>query len=568
MRSWLPLVLVIPFVACANGESHNGSGAGGAGGNTMAATGGDSGTAGVFGFGGFPATGGTTGTAGSSTAGSPGNAGSVGTGAAGKAGSGNGGTSGNAGSSGAAGKAGSGNAGTSGTAGSATGGSTGKAGTSGAAGTAAAGSSGTAGTGVTVGTGNPNPTYTCMRELHVATTGSDSGDGSMAKPFRTISKVTPMAKAGDCIQVHAGTYAEGSTIGFSTDGTMAAPIVLRSADGKLKAVIDAMTNRGGETVVVKNDYIIVDGFEFVNSPLDTEQQCVHFDGLNKGKGTGSVLRNSKLTAGFDTIKVNENSSGITVEFNEIYGTFQHLPVSLTGASNFTFRGNFGHDWTLDGDGAIQLKGGSHDVLFEGNVFQDVHTSSGTIALGDGCDASCDIDAQHFAAVRVRAVNNVLVRVGRGFDIQGCKDCAVLSNTIVDSGSNNVIFKLTSASTGGVTTNTVNARILDNLVSNASGNNGGRVVQINTGADSGLQMDYNLVWTGGGSISWGDGHPSSADTHSVTKDPKLVSATNFALGAGSGALGAGTNIFADVPIDFMGAARPATGAFDIGAYETP
>jgi hypothetical protein len=367
--------------------------------------------------------------------------------------------------------------------------------------------------------------------------------------------------------VHAGTYAEGSTIGFSTDGTMTAPIVLRSADGKLKAVIDAKTNRGGETVVVKNDYIIVDGFEFVGSPLDTEQQCVHFDGLNKGKGVGSVLRNSKLTAGFDTIKVNENCVGATVEFNEIYGTFQHLPVSLTGASNFTFRGNFGHDWTLNGDGAIQLKGGSHDVLFEGNVFQDVHTDSGTIALGDGCDASCDIDPQHWAAVRVRVVDNVLIRVGRGFDVQGCKDCAILSNTIVDSGVGNVIFKLTSATTGGVSTTTVNARILDNLISNAGGNSDGRVVQINTGADSGLQMDYNLVWNGGGAVTWGDGHPSSADTHSVTKDPKLGAAPSFTLGAGSAAIGAGTNIFADVPIDFLGAGRPMTGAFDIGAYQT-
>jgi hypothetical protein len=389
----------------------------------------------------------------------------------------------------------------------------------------------------------------------------------MATPFRTIAKVTPIAKAGDCIQVHAGTYAEGSTIGFSNDGTMAAPIVLRSADGKLKAVIDANTNRGGPTLLVRNDYVVIDGFEFVNSPTDTEEQCVHFDGLNTGKGQGSVLRNSKLTGGFDTLKCNENSSGITVEYNEIYGSFAHLPVSLTGASNFTFRGNFGHDWTLNGDGAVQLKGGSHDALFEGNVFQDVHTSAGTIALGDGCDTSCDIDPNHYAAVRARVVDNAFVRVGRGLDMAGCKDCAILANTIVDSGGGNVIFKLTSATTNGTTTTTVNARILDNLVSNAAGD-GGNVVQINTGADQGLQMDYNLVWNAGKAISWGDGHPSSADAHSVAKDPKLTSATNFALGAGSAARGAGTNLFADVPIDILGAARPMTGPFDIGAYETP
>jgi hypothetical protein len=516
MKHWLPLVLVIPL-ACSKGVSQGSAGTAGTSGGS-----GGSGAGGVLGFGGFGGAAAPTG-----GAGSPGAAGSSG-------------SSGGAGTTGGAGKAG---------------------------GAGGAGAPGAAGSGVTVGPGNPNPTYACARELHVAVTGSDTGDGSMAKPFRTISKVTPMAKAGDCIQVHAGTYAESSTIGFSNDGTMAAPIVLRSADGKLKAVIDAQTNRGGPTVLVRNDDVIIDGFEFVNSPTDTEEQCIHFDGLNNSKGQGSVLRNSKLTAGFDTIKVNENSSGITIEYNEIYGKFAHLPVSLTGASNFVFRGNFGHDWTLDGDGAIQLKGGSHDVLFEGNVFEDVHTSAGTIAMGDGCDASCDVDPDHYAAVRVRVVNNVLVRVGRGFDVQGCKDCAILSNTIVDSGANNVVFKLTSATTGGTTTTTVNARILDNLVSNAAGD-GGNVVQINPGADEGLQMDYNLIWNGGQIVSWGDGHPSSADAHSVTKNPGLTSATNFALAAGSAARGTGANLFSDVPIDFMGAARPMTGPFDIGAYETP
>ncbi|HVU50947.1 MAG TPA: choice-of-anchor Q domain-containing protein [Polyangia bacterium] len=447
---------------------------------------------------------------------------------------------------------------------------------SGAAGAGGAGSSsGAAGrasgsggspptTGPAVAAGVANPTYTCARELHVATTGSDAGDGSMAKPFKTISKVTPLARAGDCIQVHAGTYAEGSTITFAADGTLAAPIVLRSADGKLAAVIDAKTNRTGETVLVRNDYVVVDGFEFVGSPMDTEEQCVHFDGLGRGKGTGSVLRNSKLTAGYDTIKVNENSVGVTIEGNEIYGTFQHLPVSLTGASDLTFRGNFCHDWTLDGDGAIQIKGGSHDSLFEGNVFQDVHTSAGTIAMGDGCDATCDIDPEHYAAVRIRAVNDVFVRVGRGLDLQGCKDCAVLDSTFVDSGVGNVLFKLTSATTNGTTQATVGARILNNLVSNAG--DGGNVVQINAPAGTGLVMDYNLRWNGGMAVSWGDGHPSTADAHSVTMDPELASTTDFSPGAGSAALGAGANLFAEVPIDFAGVARPMSGPFDIGAFQ--
>jgi hypothetical protein len=451
----------------------------------------------------------------------------------------------------------SGGAGTSGTAG--------KTGTAGANG--AAGVSGVAGMSGAAGMRGPNVTYACGRELHVATTGSDTNDGMAATPLRTIAKATPLAQAGDCILVHAGTYAETATIGFVHDGTATAPIVLRSADGHLAAIIDAKNDRPGPTVLVRNDYVIIDGFEFLNSPMDTEEQAIHFDGLTEGKGKGSVLRNCKATGGYDTLKLNQASEGITVEYNELYGTFAHLPVSLTGANGLTFRGNYCHDWTLNGFGAIQLKGGTHDVLFEGNHFQDIHTDAGAIALGDSCDSTCDIDPEHYAAVRVRATNNVMVRVGRGFDVQGCKDCAILSNTILDSGQGNVIFKLTSAATNGVTRATVNARIIDNLISNAKGD-GGNVIQINTPADMGLQMDYNLVWNAGTAISWGDGHPATADTHSITKDPKMTSAGSFTLGAGSPGRSAGINLFADVPDDFTGAARPATGMFDIGALQAP
>jgi hypothetical protein len=385
--------------------------------------------------------------------------------------------------------------------------------------------------------------YTCTRSIDV-------------NPGQSIAAATANAVAGDCINVHAGTYMENSTIGFSNDGTMSAPIVVRSVDGKGAALIDAGGNRTGETVLIRQDYIIIDGFEFQNSPTDTQQQVVHFDGLFGTKTNGSVLRNCKITGGYDHIKVNENSLGVTVEYNEFYGTFGHIPISLTGASNFTFRGNVGHDWNTAGNGAIQLKGGSHDAVFDGNLFHDITSDAGTIAFGDGCDSTCDIDAQHYAAVRAVARNNIFVRVGRAFDLQGCNDCAVLSNTVVDSGAGNVLIKLTSATTNGTTTSTLNARIFDNLMTNL-----GDVIQINSPAGMGLTMDYNLVYMG----SWGGDHPSTADAHSVMGDPKL--GADYSLGPGSAAIGVGTNLVADVPDDYNGIARPASAPFDIGAIQS-
>ncbi|MGY4644280.1 right-handed parallel beta-helix repeat-containing protein [Cellulomonas sp. URHB0016] len=44
--------------------------------------------------------------------------------------------------------------------------------------------------------------------LHVATTGSDTADGSAEAPFRTINKAAALARPGDRVVVHAGEYRE------------------------------------------------------------------------------------------------------------------------------------------------------------------------------------------------------------------------------------------------------------------------------------------------------------------------------------------------------------------------
>ena len=45
-------------------------------------------------------------------------------------------------------------------------------------------------------------------DLHVATTGSDSADGSTTHPWRTISHAAHLARPGDTVTVHAGEYRE------------------------------------------------------------------------------------------------------------------------------------------------------------------------------------------------------------------------------------------------------------------------------------------------------------------------------------------------------------------------
>ena len=49
---------------------------------------------------------------------------------------------------------------------------------------------------------------TFANDYHVSVNGSDKNDGSLSKPFKTISFAARLAKPGDIITVHAGTYRE------------------------------------------------------------------------------------------------------------------------------------------------------------------------------------------------------------------------------------------------------------------------------------------------------------------------------------------------------------------------
>src|SRR3712207_3216514 len=44
--------------------------------------------------------------------------------------------------------------------------------------------------------------------LHVATSGSDSADGTEDAPFRTINRAAAVAQPGDTVVVHGGEYRE------------------------------------------------------------------------------------------------------------------------------------------------------------------------------------------------------------------------------------------------------------------------------------------------------------------------------------------------------------------------
>lgn len=76
------------------------------------------------------------------------------------------------------------------------------------------------------------PTHTSGKTYHVAQSGaaSDANSGTEKYPFKTLQKAASVAKAGDTVVIHEGTYRE--TLAPEHDGTDFAPIRFVSADGE------------------------------------------------------------------------------------------------------------------------------------------------------------------------------------------------------------------------------------------------------------------------------------------------------------------------------------------------
>ena len=89
--------------------------------------------------------------------------------------------------------------------------------------------------------------------------GSDSNPGTQSQPFQTIQKGADVAKPGDTVLIHAGSYGKFSV---STSGTQGQPIAIRAYPGEKPVVSE--TGGGGVITLSNVSYIILDGMTVQN----------------------------------------------------------------------------------------------------------------------------------------------------------------------------------------------------------------------------------------------------------------------------------------------------------------
>ena len=379
--------------------------------------------------------------------------------------------------------------------------------------------------------------------LHVSKSGSDNNSGtSEGQALQSIGRAMQMIDANGCVQVHSGTYRENNSISPRSG------VMVIAADGKQTVTVDASQKSGFGMFDISNNDVTVAGF-VVTHPVNSSGDPFFVNGTE-----GTRILHSKATGGHNILKIRDTSN-MFLGGNEIYGQFAHIPVSVTSNTSMSIVGNHFHSFSDPGNGMIQIKGGSRDVVVEGNVFENIDTPAGAIALGDGCGSTCDIDPEHYAGRNISARNNVFVNVGRAADMYGCYGCSFVHNTAINSGKSSPLLKLNNATTGGANRNTVNALIANNIVYNPSGDLS-NFVQVNSGNDSGLRIESNLVHGGG----------SSSQGVTITSDPRFTASKahpfDYSLAAGSPAIDAGSN--QGVARDYEGKSR--NGIPDIGAFE--
>ncbi|MEI6677631.1 MAG: right-handed parallel beta-helix repeat-containing protein [Mariniphaga sp.] len=181
------------------------------------------------------------------------------------------------------------------------------------------------------------------REYHVSVTGSDKHKGFASKPFRTINYAAQLAKPGDVITVHSGTYRE--RINPRRGGESEAKyIVYRTVNGEKVEI------KGSEIIKnwikVKNETWKVDIPNVFFGSFNPYKDLIHgdwFDPIGRQHHSGSVYLNGEWlseAARLDDVlkpvssatlwfsQVNEVNTTIWAQFNGVNPNEQLVEINV------------------------------------------------------------------------------------------------------------------------------------------------------------------------------------------------------------------------------------------------
>ncbi len=189
---------------------------------------------------------------------------------------------------------------------------------------------------------------------YVSTSGNDNNPGTLTSPWRTVQKAANTVKAGDTVQVRAGTYNEIVTMKTSGNAT-SGYITFQNYPGEAPIVDGTGLSVGssGQTGLFSLEgtfnYIVIQGFEIRNYSSSTKGKVpvgIDFEGA----GSNIEILNDHIHNIAQTLTSCNAANALAIA---LYGT--QAPASI---NNVTLYGNeIDHNTT----------GCSENVSFDGNV---------------------------------------------------------------------------------------------------------------------------------------------------------------------------------------------------------
>lgn len=418
--------------------------------------------------------------------------------------------------------------------------------------------------------------------IHVAVGGhDDTGDGSAANPYASLERAAQAATPGADIRIHAGTYPGGQYI-ENLAGTSDTPIWIGGAPGESRPILSG----GSEGIhLVGARYVIIHDLEVSNTDDNGINSDDGGDYANPQAAHDQIFRNITIhdvggTGNQDCLKLSgiNNYSVLNSEFAFCGGAGSGSGIDHVGCHHGVIEQNFFHDNSAN---AIQLKGGSEDILVQANRM--LNSGERAINIGGSTDFQyfrppLSTTQPNFEARNIRVIANVIQGSVAPLAFVGAVDSLAANNTLVDP--TNWLLRIlqeTTTSGGYEFLPSGNNIVMSNLFYFNRSDLSDEDINIGPDTAPGTFVFTNNLW-------YAHDDPAQSQPHNlpVTEtnglaglNPLLLSPSgqDFHLQAGSPAIGSGISM-AGVVTDFDGKLYnlpPSIGAFEgnplVLAYHT-
>jgi len=270
--------------------------------------------------------------------------------------------------------------------------------------------------------------------IHVAVTGTDTGDGSLGNPYASLERAAQDVVPGAAIVLHTGTYTGGSYLA-DLEGTEATPIWIGGVEGETRPVIEG---EGEGIHLVRARYVIVH---------DLEVRMTNDNGINSDDGGDyanaeaaqyQIFRNLYIhhvggSGNQDCLKLSGVNDYFVLdsEFAFCGGLGSGSGIDHVGCHHGMVARNFLHNLSAN---AIQVKGGSEDIL----IYANDMLNCGERALNIGGSTSFEYfrpplstTQPNYEARNIRVVANVIEGSVTSLAFVGAVDSLAVNNTLVN-----------------------------------------------------------------------------------------------------------------------------------------